>query len=174
MGKNKDAGMIDLTHTVTMYRECLRNIWNLFLINYIPTEDKWTYVDCFDNIIVQLFSMFLTQYKSDGYLLESDFLASRSNPIMNIHIVPAFEYGVPISINRNIPPSGYWDYPKNIIEPKEVDLRYIGLFDFDLLGFRNFEFYLVRIVNSTTDKLVINRNALIRVKHAKVFLDTSG
>jgi hypothetical protein len=70
---------------------------------------------------------------------------------------------LPLSVNRDLPPSGYWDYPVDWISPEtEPDIRPICFFDFDILGWRLLEYYRVRIVRCDSCPEITGRDALIR------------
>ena len=74
-------------------------------------------------------------------------------------------------INRDpAPDSGYWDYPVTRVKAPEADLRMVRLFDFDVLGFRDFRYYMVRI-RSAIDSSLVGRAALIDCEYVTVHLD---
>jgi hypothetical protein len=60
------------------------------------------------------------------------------------------------------------------IEPGDCDLRFIQFFDWWDLGFRDFAFYRVRIVDSLRYPLLVGRDALVPVTSSvKVFCDVA-
>jgi hypothetical protein len=161
--------MRDITSIMNMYRECVRNLWNAYFLNLISSENKWDFNDQFEEISSEIFSVFISSCTSCTDIQKSPSFKREKKPIMDICIVPKSEHGVPISINRESPASGYWDYPKDLIKPSEVELRFIDFFDFDTLGYRDLEYYIVRIIACNSDKEIIGRDALILVKYVNVF-----
>jgi hypothetical protein len=76
---------------------------------------------------------------------------------------------LPLLVNRDIPASGYWDYPVDWIPPEdETEIRPISFFDFDLLGWRIFEYYRVRISAYPSRLQLVGRDALIRCDYVEV------
>jgi hypothetical protein len=90
-----------------------------------------------------------------------------------LHVVPQ-GCGMEININRECPPCGYWDDPVNRIVNGEADLRFISYYDFDVLGIRDFEYYLVRIEAFASQPHLIGRDALVRVRFMRVLVEEAA
>lgn len=126
--------------------------------------------DKFDRICTMLFSSLVLDPIDKSSYKKSHSYEKSPNPLDILNIVPSCETGVPIQINRDIKPSAYWDYPLKMIKPNDADLKFIDFFDFDVLGIRDFEYYLVRINDSVIDSELKGRNALIKTSDANVIL----
>jgi hypothetical protein len=96
------------------------------------------------------------------------FAQASLSPLPGVDVVPMHEQGVPILINRDLPRNGYWDHPVNCIRPGEMELQFVGFFDWDMLGFRDFRYYEVTIGASPTDADVVGRSALIECAAVRV------
>jgi len=160
--------MQEVTDLFNTYRECCRNLWNT---RFLPTKPDWDQSDRFQDITVILFSSLIAApLRAEKNLLSPDYVAS-PNLLSEFHVIPVSESGVSININREKERSGYWDYPLQQIRPGEADLRYLKYFDFDMLGFRDFSYYQVRVVASNKYPDIVGRDALITTWHAKIFYE---
>jgi len=75
-------------------------------------------------------------------------------------------------INRSGPKAtGYWDDPVKQVKPSEVDLRYIGLFDWNSYGFLDCQYYRVRIASFSSQPHLVGSDALLETGYAHVYLD---
>ncbi len=160
----------DVTYAMNAYRECARHLWNIFFIDLLDTERQWDIADEFEDICLSLFTSLVLnpigctrQKKSAGYERDPE-------PIPCLKVVPVPDLdSSSILINRDpMKASGYWDYPVANLLPHDMDLRFIDCFDFDRLGHKEFEFYLVQIVDSPSYPDIISRKALVRAHSVKV------
>ncbi|MEN8265223.1 MAG: hypothetical protein ABFR82_17390 [Nitrospirota bacterium] len=161
---------MDVTKYMNKYRECVRNLWNVYFLNQDSPQDIWDIADQFDQVCTILFSIFILNQGGCIDYRKSCVTDKNPNPLFVLHVYPSPETGVPIKINREVNPSGYWDHPVDTILTPDVDLRFIDYFDFNLLGIRDFEFYRVRILDAPNELDIIGRDALIKTDHAIVKL----
>ena len=89
-------------------------------------------------------------------------------PLLFLHVIPNTQ--MPIEINREMKNHGYLDYPVKSINSEEAKLRFIDFFDFDKLGFRDFEYCRVKIVASSDNPDLVGRIALVQPKYVKFYL----
>lgn len=160
--------MEDITSQVNMYRECVRNLWNIYFVQALEANknQQWNIKDEFDEICSKLFSSIALSFAQYDLPEKSHSYERYPEPLLFLHVIPQSE--VHIHINREIKATGYWDHPGEMIKPKDIDLRFIDFFDFDVIGFRDFEYLRVRIVGSDTQDLV-GRDALIRANYSKIY-----
>lgn len=166
--------MNDITQTMNVYRECTRNLWNIYFIENITQKNEWDISDEFDDICTLLFSSLVLLPNNCTSYKKSHNYEKSPQPLSCLRVIPTLEEGVPIQINREIMRTGYWDFPINIVKPEDVDLRFIDFFDFDLLGFRDFRFCSVRIIGSAIYPDIIGRDALLDSNNVKIFFDESS
>lgn len=163
--------MRDITNLMDKYRECARNLWNVYFLEQLLQDDNWDLCDEYENICSLLFSSLVLRAVARLSYKKSLAYEAVTEPISIFRVVPSVESGVPIYINRDVPCTGYWDYPLNIIKPLDVDLRFIDFFDFDRKGFRDFQYCRVRIVGSNTYPEIIGRDALLESNNVKIIFE---
>lgn len=152
---------------MSLYRECVRNIWNLHFLNQKP-ELVYDLKEKFDDICALLFSSLVLSSLGCEFLEKAKAYQPIQQQLDCLIVTPISDSGVPVMVNRDVKPSGYWDYPVNTIKPGDVDMRFIDCFDFGQYQFREFEYFQVRIVGSTRTPDLVGRDALIKATHAKV------
>ena len=160
-----------ITRLMNKYRECARSIWNLYLMEHAAlSRTKWDIKDEYDKICSILFSTIVLCSINKGSEKKAYPYQLCPEPLPFIRIQPISQ--MPIKINREIKPVGYWDHPITIISPDEIDLQFIDFFDFDTLGFRDFEYYRVRIINSSNHSDILNRDALVKVNLSEAVFES--
>ncbi len=172
--------MLDLTARMNSFRECVRHLWNTRFFPIVEdSTDRWALRDGFDDACAILFdslvvdTLALDRSASVPRALAPDRMAA-APPLPWLQVVPAGPAGVPIMINRDpVSDSGYWDHPTGRVDDTEVDLRMVRWFDFDVLGFRDFRYYLVRI-HSASDRALVGRAALIECEYTRVLCDAGA
>ena len=168
--------MNDVTSRLTHHRECVRHLWNTEFTGLVATSpDEWDLCEAFDDICAALFDALVVEPLGLAPVSRAlRVLRPGSTPLPWLRVVPSLPAATPILINRD-PTSdhGYWDHPPERVLPTDVELRFVRWFDFDVLGFRDFRYYLVRIVASPHPDLV-GRAALIECEHTKVWLDETA
>ena len=163
--------MKDVTDILSKYCECTGHLWN----NYFFIDEKlssYTHdqLDRYEAIDRLLFAELVLDPLAKVSCQEEYFREyPPSEPLSFLRVVPAVSDEVPILINRS-GASGYWDDPINRVLSSDVDLRFIGYFDWNRYDLRDFQFYLVRIVKSSRHPQLVGRDALLEVHHARVFL----
>jgi hypothetical protein len=169
--------MRDVTDILQSYRECVRHLWNANYLNLLPnTQDQWGLRDNFDDACSILFGALvvdrigLSSAHDAAHLLSPNRRPSPP-PLAWLRVVPLADCRAPILINRDITAdSGYWDHPVKRVSSQDVELRLVHWFDFDELNFRDFKYYLVRILSSRIEGLA-GRAALIESDYARVVVD---
>jgi hypothetical protein len=140
------------------------------------STEQWALRDGFDDACAVLFdwlvvdTLALNPSSSGARALAAD-RTSGAPSLSWLRVVPSAPAGIPIMINRD-PTSdyGYWDHPTARVVDTDVDLRMVRWFDFDVLGFRDFRYYLVR-VHSASDRGLVGRAALIECQYTRVLFD---
>ena len=162
--------MNDLTFIFNLYRECACNLWNMYFLKQPLLRVTWDVVDDFDNICTQLFLTLVLDPVGRQSEKKQPMYKYPLSPLMSFRVIPLLEGGVPLRINRDVPPKGYWDYPFEMIKPSDADLRFIDYFDFDRLGSCHFQYCRVRIVSSERYPELIGRDALLENDKMKIML----
>jgi hypothetical protein len=155
--------MKDFSELLNSYRDCVRHLWNTYFSHDACQNSDWELHESFIDISDKLFRT-LVIYKI-GNLFGN---YSSDTEELSIKVVPKGE--CPILINRDIPATGYWDDPIKCVKESEVNMKLIGCFDWDDLGFREFEFYRVRITASEKYPHLIGRDALVKPMHIRILV----
>jgi len=172
--------MMDVTSRMNGFRECVRHLWNVdFLPLVEAARDRWDLRDGFDDVCSLLFASLVVDPlgaalpPSVGRTLAPDRTAG-APALPWLRVVPNGPAGVPIMINRDpLSDQGYWDHPVHRVSETDVDLRMVRWFDFDVLGFRDLRYYLVRI-QGATDPDLTGRAALIECEYTRVVVHSDG
>jgi hypothetical protein len=167
----------DVTQLLNAYREAARLIWNNFLRD--PDEsahglnaDNERYCDyngltkiLFGSLVLRPLGRadFLDSYWDRDHLFFSWF-----ELVPFLRVVPRSE--CPAMITRVPAQAGttYWDAPVTRIVP-DADLRYVECFDFDQMGYRDLQYYRVRIQAFPGHQELLGHDALVEVQDARVF-----
>jgi len=124
------------------YRLCLRTIWNTFL----ATECDWDDRDYFCNAAVQLFkAIVLFSFEEDR---KSEILPAYRDdqkPFMPIRVKATNAEGILVSKSGKFHDAEPLNSEINL---EHVDMRYVDLYDFNELSFREFKYVNVEIVAS--------------------------
>jgi hypothetical protein len=166
---------MNITEEVNLFRETARHLWNTYLRwdkDYnltnpnlgLRAQDDTHHV--FSNICRILFcEKFVNRLDINAppipYDTSGDYL-----PQYRL-IIPGG--GVSLHVNRDVPPSGYWDYPiKSILREENLDLRPVCFFDWERHGWKMLEFYRVRIVNCPSHPELNDRDAIIPCRQVDI------
>jgi hypothetical protein len=152
--------MEDVTPLMNAYRECVPHLWNTHFQVHAEAENDWDLRDGFNEVAARLFRLIvLWPLHREEWEVAVDHWADRA-PFPFLHVV--VDRTSEIMINRELA-SGYWDDPLRVVEPEDLELRFLQYFDWWDLGVRDWAFYRVRIVGSAKHPPLIGKDALLRV-----------
>lgn len=166
--------MEDVTHLFDTYRECVRHLWNTYYRPSAEPGQDWDLRDEFVDVTRQIFSSLVLRPLEVFEVQLAPEYAAVPTPLPGFRVVPVVDHGTPILINRDLPWSGYWDYPISSVKPNEAELHLLTYFDFDKLGYREYRYFQVLIQASATYPEIVGRSALIEVEHARVMFGKPG
>jgi hypothetical protein len=153
--------MNDITDILNTYRECTRGLWN----TYLRPDADFDRVDAFASICEVLFAELVLRPLGKN----DEPKKSGNEPYSFLRVVPTAD-AVPIMINRpSTDGNRYWDDPIGQVHQRGNSLLYIDYFDWDSLGFVDFQYYRVHIAHFDNEPRLLGREALIEVRYAKVF-----
>jgi len=160
--------MREITNLFDHYRVVARSIWNTGFWSE-PELQNWDSRDQFEQITRLLFKALVVARVVGGHCCDLSSLP----PDHAYYVVPMGTGPVPISIER--PREGdrnhYWDDPVGEVKSTEVELHFLDYFDWDEMGYIDFQYYQVRIAAFPSQPHLVGRDALIEHLHAKVFVD---
>src|ERR1700722_11257480 len=154
--------MRDITELINTYRECSRNLWNVY---FSRRKDVGESLDAFEQIRRQLFdSLVLSELSFEG---EAE---GENTPPPALKVVPGARSLILIRRLAKHGEAGYWDQEKDmVVGPDEITLAFVDYFDFCQVPIKEFHYYLCRIVGFPGHVEYEGREALIEVLNSKVF-----
>jgi hypothetical protein len=158
--------MRDITELMNAYRECSRNLWNVY---FSKRKDIGDALDVFEQIRELLFdSLVLSELSYEGEAEGEDI------PPSALRVVPQRSL---ILIRRLSEPgeAGYWDEEKDmIVGPDAITLAFVDYFDFFQAPIKDFRYCLCRILSFPSHVEYEGREALIEALNAKLFQDEAA
>lgn len=156
--------MRDITDLMNAYRECWRNLWNVY---FAKREYNGCWVDRFEQVRRLLFTLLVVDELF--YTGEAD---EENMPPPALKVVPK-ERSL-ILIERPSPPgeAGYWDQEKDlVVGPDDITLLFVEYFDFATTPVIDLRYYLCRILSFPNHVAYEGRKALIEAVDGRVFHD---
>jgi hypothetical protein len=158
--------MRDITELMNTYRECSRNLWNVY---FSKRKDIGDALDVFEQIRELLFdSIVLAELSYEGVAKGEDI------PPPTLKVIPQRSL---ILIKRLSGPgeAGYWDEEKDmIVGPDDITLAFVDYFDFFRPPIMDFHYCLCRILSFLSHAVYEGREALVEVIKAKIVHDESA
>jgi hypothetical protein len=159
--------MRDITELMNAYRECSRNLWNVY---FAKRENVSGSLDAFEHIRELLFnSLVVDELSYEGEAEGEDI------PPPVLKVVP--RASSLILINRLSGPgeAGYWDQEKDlVVGPKDITLAFVDYFDFSQVPIKDLHYYLCQVLTFPSHVAYEGRKALLEVTGCRVFHDESG
>jgi hypothetical protein len=159
--------MEDVTESFDHYRISARSVWNAAFWPHSCFRN-WDCFGQFQEIARILFDQLVLFRLGREFPFDSVFRM----PIPFFHLAPSSPSGCPIMIARPIPevPIGLWDDPVNRVNPGQVEMSFLDFFDWNLLDYRDYQYYRVSIAAFAEQPHLVGREALIERQYAKVFI----
>jgi hypothetical protein len=156
--------MRDITELMNTYRECSRNLWNVY---FSRRENIGASLDAFGRIRELLFESLVVNELSYEGEVESDDIAP---PVLKV--VPASSSLILIQRLSEQGGAGYWDQEKDMaVGPDDITLEFVDYFDFSQIPTKDFHYYLCKIRSFPKHPEYEGREALLQVSDVKVFHD---
>jgi hypothetical protein len=156
--------MRDITELMNAYRECSRNLWNVY---FSMRENIGGSLDVFEQIRELLFeSLVVTELSYEGEAEGEDI------PPPALKVVPRARSLILIRRLTGPREAGYWDQEKDmVVGPDDITLAFVDYFDFCQVPVKDFRFYLCKVLSFPSHADYEGREALLEVSDAKVFHD---
>ena len=156
--------MRDITELMNVYRECSRNLWNVY---FARRENVGPSLDAYEPIRKRLFnSLVADELSYEGTAERADLLPPA------LRVVP--EHRSLILIKRLSAPgeATYWGDARDLyVGPEDITLEFIDYFDFSNLFLRDFQYYLCKILRFPSHPEYEGRETLIQALDGRVFHD---
>jgi hypothetical protein len=156
--------MRDITELMNAYRECSRNLWNVY---FSKRKDIGDALDVYGQIRELLFdSLILSELSYEGEAEGEDI------PPPVLTVVPGSRSLILIQRLSGPGEAGYWDQEKDMaVGPDDIRLAFVDYFDFSQVPMKDFHYYLCKILSFPNHSEYEGREALLQVSDAKVFHD---
>ena len=156
--------MRDITELMNAYRECSRNLWNVY---FSRREDIGGSLDAFEQIRELLFdSLVVSELSYEGDAEGDDI------PPAVLRVVPRERALILIQRPSGPREATYWDQEKDmVVGPDDIALAFVGYFDFGQIPIMDLHFYRCRILSFPSRSEYVGRDALVSVVDGRVFHD---
>ncbi len=156
--------MRDITELMNAYRECSRNLWNVY---FSKRKDIGDALDVYGQIRELLFdSLILSELSYEGEAEGEDI------PPPVLRVVPGSRSLILIQRLGGPGEAGYWDQEKDMaVGPDDIRLALVDYFDFSQVPIKEFHYYLCKILSFPNHSEYEGREALLQASDAKVFHD---
>jgi hypothetical protein len=156
--------MRDITELMNTYRECSRNLWNVY---FSRRENIGGSLDAFEQIRELLFeSLVISELSYEGEAEGEDI------PPPALRVVPRASSLILIKRLSGPGEAGYWDQEKDMaVGPDDITLAFVDYFDFGQIPIMDFRYYLCKILSFPRHAEYEGREALLEVTNAEVFHD---
>jgi hypothetical protein len=152
--------MLDITDWMNEYRECSRNLWNVY---FGPRENTSDLEDNYEQIRRLLFEGLVV-----GKLKEQENPTTRDVQVFALCVTPS--NSAPILIRRPSKDGNwYWDQGRGMtVSAEDIQLEFTDYYDYARYPIKDFRFYLCRILTFSAHAEYEGKEALVEVGHARV------
>ena len=132
--------MTDITILMNAYRECSRNLWNVY---FAKRENVGGSLDAFEQIRELLFdSLVVSELSYEGEAEGEDI------PPPTLKVVPQTRSVILIKRLSGPGEAGYWDQEKDmVVGPDDITLAFVDYFDFSQVPVKDFRYCLCKVLS---------------------------
>jgi hypothetical protein len=157
--------MLDVTQEVLRCREAIRHLWNTQFLGLLGRLSEAEAIDLFEQAVEVIFdASVLHALRIEGFAANLN-----REPFTSLVVVPEELVVGRVLVNRSSPSSAYWDEPLPNASPVGVKLEFMGFFDWDQFAQIDLRFFRTRIAAFPDHPILIGRDALVDVAHARIF-----
>jgi hypothetical protein len=158
-----DTAMRDITSLMNTYRECSRNLWNVY---FAGRENVGHSLDTYEPIRKMLFNSLVVDELSYLGTAKGLYLPSPA-----LRVVPRHPAEVLIKGLSAPGEARYWSRDKDLHGSDNIALAFIDYFDFSTLSLRDFYYYRCRVLQFAGNSEYEGREVLIQTIDGEVFHD---
>jgi hypothetical protein len=158
--------MRDITTLMNAYRECARNLWNVY---FSGRQDVGVSLDAFGQLRESLFDAIVL-----SELFFDDVSEGEDMPPPALRVVPRERSIILVERPSGPGEAGYWDQERDlVVGPNDIELAFVDYFDFAQIPVMDFRFYRCKILRFPSRSQYEGREALINAVDGHVFHDES-
>jgi len=132
--------MRDITELMNAYRECSRNLWNVY---FSKRKDIGDALDVFEQVRELLFDSIVLSELSYGGEAEGEDI-----PPPALKVEPRKRALILIKRLSGPGEAGYWDQEKDmVVGPGEITLEFVDYFDFYQIPIMDFRYFRCRVLS---------------------------
>lgn len=155
--------MRDITEQMGAYRECARNLWNVYFSRRANIGGS---LDAFEQIRALLFDSLVA-----SELFYEDGGKEEEIPPLVLKVVPRTRSLILIR-RPSDDGNAYWDQERDlVVGPDEIELQFLDYFDFSQIPLMDFQFYRCKVLRFPNRVEYEGREALIEAVDGRVFHD---
>jgi hypothetical protein len=156
--------MRDITALMNTYRECSRNLWNVY---FAGQENVGHSLDTYEPIRKMLFdSLVVDELSYEGIAEGPDV------PPPALRVVPKHWAQVLVKALSAPGEASYWGHEMDLsASSDDVVLAFIDYFDFSNVSLRDFQYYRCKVLHFSIHPEYEGREALIQALDGRVFHD---
>ena len=153
--------MRDITELMNAYRECSRNLWNVY---FSGRANIGGCLDAFEQVRHLLFeSLVVSELFYEGEAEGEDILPPA------LRVVPRERSLILVQRPSGPLEAGYWDQEKDmVVGPKDIMLAFVDYFDFFQIPIMDFRYYRCKILSFPSRAEYEGREALIEAVDGRV------
>ena len=129
----------------------------------------WDVRDAYSEVYVALFNA-MVKHHLPAEAASIPHLWSKESEMTAQYRVETELEDLSILINRDLDAGSYWDHPTKRVRSDSTKLGLVGTFDWDEVGFRDFRYFRVTILEAEDQELV-GRDALVEASDCRVIFD---
>jgi hypothetical protein len=159
--------MRDITELMNAYRECSRNLWNVY---FSGRGDIGGSLDAFGQIRQLLFNVLIISELSSEAEAGGEDMAP---PVLKV--MPKERALILIQRLSEAGQARYWDQEKDmVVGPRDITMAFLDYFDFSDVPIQDFHYYRCKVLSFPSHPDYEGREALLEVSDAKVSHDERG
>ena len=135
-----------------------------------PGGAAWDRRDAFSRVATELFTAVVLDPLGMTDQRPAPMWEHAAAPLTCFEVTPVATT-IPIMINRGSPRTGYWDDPVREIAQRQARIQFVRFFDWDELGYRDFQYIESLIMGVAGHPELAGRYALIEFGHATLHFD---
>jgi hypothetical protein len=156
--------MRDITDLMNNYRECSRNLWNVY---FARRENVGLSLDAYEPIRRMLFDTLVVDELSYEGTAEIPNI-----PPPALRVIPKHHPQILIKALRALGEASFWGQERDLfVSSDDITLAFVDYFDFSNVSLRDFQNYLCRILFFPSHPEYEGREALIQAMDGRVFHD---